>query len=161
MSGAKLTLPLVLYRTSPYGAAAMIRPSLSRYVLLSLVAFALLVGGATPRGWMPARAADGSIKITICPGGLNPSEHEALLAQVQMKLDAALGKKKDQQPGEQDNGQCPYATAAHAATLSVPPVPRQYIAATAPAVPGLPLETTVGRGLAAPQPPARGPPLIS
>lgn len=135
--------------------------SLSRQVLLSLVALALLLGAAVPRGWMPARAADGSIEITICPEGLSPAEHEAFRAHAQMKMDVALGKKKDHKPSERDAGQCAYAMAAHAATLGSTPTAGHSSAVTANPVNGLSVETSVGQGLAAPPPPARGPPTIS
>ena len=135
----------------------MTRPrAFFRPVLLSLVALALLIGAAMPKGWMPALAADGSIAITICPEGLSLAEHQAFQAKAQTLINSALGKK-EQKPGAQDDGPCAYAMAAHVAMLGAgSPVAKPVVGpATLNAGPGL--ETTVGQGLAAPPPPARGP----
>jgi hypothetical protein len=142
--------------------AAIMAYSTARSRLMSLLgAFALLaivVRGLVPAGYMVAAPAEPGqfVNIVICHGdgsGLTPAV-----------LDLKTGKYVDadeHKPGQSDagkNGACPFALTAHFALPDLagdPAAPVQteipYRASFAPVVPG--------RGLAAPPPPARGPPL--
>lgn len=103
---------------------------------------AMLVRAALPDGTMLANN-DGQMVITICGGST-------------VTLD--LGKGGHGKHSQQ-NTPCPYAAAAHAAS---PPVQTAAIALpTAFVVAETVSEIRPGLGLAAPPPPATGPPILS
>lgn len=121
---------------------------------LALIALALTVRALIPTGWMPVVGEKG-FAITICAGG----EMQTMWMDGQGKLHKAdPSKKKDGGTSGQD---CPYAslTAAAIPALSgyaaIVPVPAESERA------GLPGEVAIGHGLAAPPPPATGPPLTA
>jgi hypothetical protein len=126
--------------------------------LLSAVALmAMIVRGLVPSGYMLAAADTPGdfVSIVICHGDGTDG--------TQSLLDLKNGKIVDPEdlPGQSDDGKnqtCPYAMSAH----FTPPVvngklerpvqePAIFLSASDYLVPG--------RGLAAPPPPARGPPL--
>lgn len=127
----------------------------NRALTLLLLAAVLAAKLLMPAGWMPVAEARG-ITMVLCSGD-GPSEGW---------LDTTGKFHKGHQPGE-DRGKdrsgakdaCPYGALGapaevQTAALAVAPV-------FAPAVPVFvaPAPVAIGRGLAAPPPPARGPPL--
>jgi hypothetical protein len=106
------------------------------------LAFAVIV----PPGFMPARAADGQgLAVVICTG------HGPLQVGVPGDHQAPAQKSKA-------GAACPFAAAATAPPPAAPAVfegPAR-LAALTPVVAG---DQSPGRGLAAPPPPATGPPL--
>ncbi|MCP9222403.1 hypothetical protein MKP08_06540 [Erythrobacter sp. LQ02-29] len=130
-----------------------------RFGFLCLAAFAVAMGAAVPRGWMPMRGADGSFAVTICSEGLTPTEQAVFAKHARAMMAAAMGHG-GHEPTKPDSmsKHCPYGVAAHTATfapqpdIDVPtPAPEQAIFAALPPV-------SIGQGLAAPPPPATGPP---
>jgi hypothetical protein len=104
------------------------------------LAFAVIV----PPGFMPARAADGvGLTVVICTG------HGPL----------QIGAAQDHQaPVKKSKAACPFAAAATAPPPTAPAVLQGSVrfAALAPMIVG---DQSPGRGLAAPPPPAIGPPV--
>ncbi len=125
--------------------------------LLSAVALmAMIVRGLVPSGYMLAPAESGDfVSIIICHG----DGVEATPAL--MDLNSGKIVDPEEKPGQSDDGKnqsCPYAMSAHFTPPAVPvklahPVepPARFLTHFDYIVPG--------RGLAAPPPPARGPPL--
>lgn len=113
-----------------------------------LAMLALFLQLAVPQGFMLARSG-GQPAIVICTG------HGPLLARVD---DHGVPAKA---PKPKPDGTCAFAghggTPTEAPQLTLAAVRFERLAA--PAVP--PLSTTPGRGLAAPPPPAQGPPAVS
>ena len=115
----------------------------------ALLAVVMLGKLLVPGGWMPVQTARG-IEMTLCSGA----------APMRLWLDDAGKLHKGEQPGH-DSGPkdpCPFGALAApvqpgaapllaAVQVTATPAPRLAAAATA-----------VGRGLAAPPPPATGPP---
>ncbi|WP_431470284.1 hypothetical protein [Sphingosinithalassobacter sp. LHW66-3] len=127
-------------------------------LVLALVACALLVRIAIPAGWMP-QAHAGTVRIALCnalPGA--PAVHSA-----RALLEAAI-PAPDGDPAPDAGADSPCAFAGMALAVSLPQAPP----ASAPsrsadrAVP-FPDRTgpAPGRGLAAPPPPATGPPAFA
>jgi hypothetical protein len=126
---------------------------LPRAVILAVLALALLARLAVPAGWMPVTDADGT-RLTICTGmgPLDAPQH------------AMPGMPGHHLPGDhkQDDGDhvCPFAGAALAlAEPTLPGLDLLPLALNGP-VPLLRIAVSVGRGLAAPPPPATGPPSL-
>ena len=123
----------------------------SSRALVALLLAVLLAGRlVVPTGWMPVRTDSGGFSIMLC-SGTGPTEGW---------IDSAGQLHKGHKPAGQSESKdpCPFGAITAALTLPV-------VAALAPlaplalAVPALPLRTVaVGRGLAAPPPPATGPP---
>lgn len=124
-----------------------------RAAILAVLALALLGRLAVPAGWMPVTDAYGT-RLTICTGmgPLDAPQH------------TMPGMAGHHAPGEhkQDYGDhvCPFAGAALALTeptlptLDLPPIAVHDLA------PLLHIAVAIGRGLAAPPPPATGPPSL-
>ena len=118
-----------------------------RFGWLVLLVVALIVRSAAPAGWMPVVSASGGIEITVCNGD----------APLVLAKDGSLHKQVPK--GEAHD--CAFAGMGVA---SAPP-PQVAIdlpirtANTAPIVERLAI--TPGRGLAAPPPPATGPPALA
>lgn len=121
---------------------------------LRLLCLALLLASrlAIPAGWMPVRTDQG-VAIMLCSGDGPVS------AWIDAQGKVHKGEKKQNDGSAKDP--CPYG-ALHAALrlaesprLAGPPP-----AAAAAILPG-PQQVAIGRGLAAPPPPATGPPLLS
>lgn len=126
--------------------------------LLSAVALmAMIVRGLIPSGYMLAAAETPGdfVRIVICHGdGTDASP---------VLLDLNSGKivNPDEAPAQSDDGKnqsCPYAMSAHFAAPT--PVGKLAAPVQAPAAFLSDFDYIApGRGLAAPPPPARGPPL--
>jgi len=126
-----------------------------RAAVLAVLALALLTRLAVPAGWMPVTDAHGA-RLTICTGmgAIDVPEH------AMPKMTGMHHAPGDQ---KQDHGDhvCPFTGVAMALAapilpaLAVPPITvtettsRQHSA------------VSVGRGLAAPPPPATGPPSLT
>jgi hypothetical protein len=109
-------------------------------LLMALVAMSLRA--AMPAGYMLSDS-NGQVVVSLCNGG-------------SMTLD--LGKTEHGKQTHHD-APCPYAAAAHAAA---PPTDAIAIALQSAAiVAATPRDVRPGRGLAAPPPPATGPPTLS
>ncbi len=130
-------------------------PSLTVAILLA----ALLLRIAVPQGWMPVRLADGW-RIMLCPGsGAMPAPDGTAHAQMM----AMPGMKPMPAGQHHDAAEHPCAFSALAMALAEPAVPvvpaPMALAATWLATIGR--AVAIGRGLAAPPPPATGPPLTA
>lgn len=125
-----------------------------RPVALTLIALALTMRALIPAGWMPTVGEKG-FTITICAGG----EMQTMWMDGQGKLHKAdPSKKKDGGSGGQD---CPYASLAAAALPAMAPGADIVAIAAEQNDAPLPSAVAIGRGLAAPPPPATGPPLTA
>lgn len=125
-----------------------------RRLALLLVGCALLLRMAVPAGWMPQANAAG-VTLSWCadsgasgPAALN--EAKALLAGAIDNKAPAEHKKSAEQP-------CAFAMAAMPIAPADPVVVPPALLRADP-IPHVRLETTPGRGLAAPPPLATGPP---
>jgi len=115
---------------------------------LSILASALLLRLVVPAGWMPGTAADGSIRIELCTGQ----------GVVEAWVDGD-GKLHDQPAEKSANDQpCAYAGLGRAFAAPVAPLLVAAIAVPAPPILSPAPIVSIGRGLAAPPPPATGPP---
>lgn len=124
---------------------------------LLLALLALLGGAGVPRGWMPQASATG-ITLSLCSAGLDGAARQQALAAAHALLADALDGADDGPDRPAPDDGCPFAAA---------PTPLLPIAAAAPVVTPdpiaeilpLPSAIAIGHGLAAPPPPATGPPL--
>lgn len=115
---------------------------------LSILAAALLLRLIVPAGWMPGTAADGSMQIELCTG------QGVVKAWV-----GHDGQIKDNVPSQSSIDQpCAFAGLSMAIAHIEPVVVMPAMLASV--VPGILLSRSIsiGRGLAAPPPPATGPP---
>jgi len=122
-----------------------------RRLLLAVFACAMLLRIAIPEGWMPVTDA-GGWRLTICTG-MGPLEMMADMP--------GMGHHKA--PAGQDQGDhpCTFAGLGMAAALpDLPPAPDLPAAISVPTLIMLGI-VAVGRGLAAPPPPATGPPILT
>jgi hypothetical protein len=103
-----------------------------------------------PAGWMPSYDA-GRITITLCT--------ELGKTQAWIDSDGRIHKEAPAKQGQPD-GACAFAGLTFAAS---PPVssPVDWRPATGVALPGSVAVVSIGQGLAAPPPPATGPPNFS
>jgi hypothetical protein len=119
-----------------------------KQLMLALAALALSVRVLIPTGWMPSVEA-GRPTITLCTG--------SGMAEAWIDADGKIHKSS---PGKVDNssGFCAFSTFVFA----VDSLAAGFLVAMAfGRVPGLRFDgqmVAIGRGLAAPPPPARGPP---
>lgn len=154
------------------------RTGVPRAVLSALALLALAFGVVVPPGFMPARAADRSIRVLICTG-TGPAEGVLSLdGTVRVERIGGAGSAsnghgvgKAGNPDDSDHGEgkgsnthSPCLFAGHAAPLDTPDI------ALAPTVEGMSNGAAVrvlrafllpGRGMAAPPPPAHAPPFLS
>lgn len=117
--------------------------------VIALLALALFVRALVPSGWMPVATPDG-MGIAMCSG------------QVAMPPMAGMhhGQKEHGGGKALPDAPCAFAGIGLAADTPPPPpvlLPRSFAAAPSP-VPAF--AVTVGQGLAAPPPPATGPPVL-
>ena len=121
-----------------------------RFGWLLLLVAALLARSVAPEGWMPVVNAAGGIEITVC-NGTGPDDVMVL---------SPDGKLHHKAPGKNRSGDHACAFSG----LGVADAPPTLVALAAPifapdAAPTLdPIDAVPGRGLAAPPPPATGPP---
>ena len=115
--------------------------------VIALLALALLVRALVPTGWMPVATADG-FGIVLCAG-------QAPVPHAMAGMHHGSGKQDG--PAVPDHP-CAFAGLGLAADTAPPPLvlPMRPVAVVAAAVPVL--VVAVGQGLAAPPPPATGPP---
>ncbi|HEX4694396.1 hypothetical protein [Sphingomonas sp.] len=130
------------------------RPRLdrTRLVGLMLLIVALLGQTAAPEGWMPVVASSGGVVVVPCDG-MGPNAAMAMMM--------PGGKNShDQMPHHGQAGDHPCAAAGIGIADAPPPILQIAMAPVAPIeTPDLPAPDTLpGRGLAAPPPPATGPP---
>jgi hypothetical protein len=119
-------------------------------LLIAIALIAIAVRGLIPMGWMPT--GERGFAITICAG---VDTHKVWLD--------SKGKLHKQDPSKKaapDPEPCAFGAMAMAADLPAHSAPA--FAAMRPAAVMLPPDylTSVGRGLAAPPPPATGPPIL-
>ncbi|THD34787.1 MAG: hypothetical protein E7773_14080 [Sphingomonas sp.] len=124
-----------------------------RFAWLMLLVGVLLARGLTPEGWMPVAGAAGGIEIALC-NGMGPDDTMVLTPD---------GKLHHKAPANGQSGDHPCAFAGLGIADAAPPVP-VIVAPPSPvdAAPALAkIIATPGRGLAAPPPPATGPPALA
>lgn len=122
----------------------------SRILMAMLLAVVLAGRLMVPTGWMPV-ASEGGIAIVLCSGdGPAPAWLDA---------SGKLHKGKPDSSGHKAAESCPFAALASPVDLARGPaldVPLPPVVATHG---GKPSAVSIGHGLAAPPPPATGPPL--
>lgn len=118
------------------------RRALLHTLLLAALALRLLV----PAGYMPQGGGALSLSVTIC-SGLGEDR-----ANITIDRDAPAGQDR--------HDPCPFAVGAMPADLPAPVILPVLAVSPETAVPLLHTVAAPGRGLAAPPPPATGPPLI-
>jgi hypothetical protein len=134
----------------PFRSSSLLR---RRFGWLVLLVGALLARGLAPEGWMPVANAAGGIEIALC-NGHGPDDVMVLT------LDGKLHHKAPAN-GQGDDRPCAFAGVGIA---DAPPLLPAIVAPirTYTAASTLLAATTVpGRGLAAPPPPATGPPALA
>ena len=122
---------------------------------LAALLLAILLAGrmAVPAGWMPVRTADG-FSVMLCSGSGPAGGGQAW-------VDSSGTLHHGQKPAGhgETKDPCPFgAVSAPVALAMAPAIPPLLPAAAPPAAPP-PQSRPKGRGLAAPPPPATGPPL--
>ncbi|MBY8827056.1 hypothetical protein K7G81_02855 [Hephaestia sp. CMS5P-6] len=125
-----------------------------RRLLLALFACAMVLRIAIPEGWMPITDASGT-RLTICTG-MGPVETMADMAGM-----AGMSHHKAPIGHDQGDHPCTFAGLGLAAALpDLPPAPKLPVTIAVPTLIVLGV-IAVGRGLAAPPPPATGPPALA
>jgi hypothetical protein len=124
-----------------------------RFGWLLLVVAALLARSVAPEGWMPVVNAAGGIEITVC-NGTGPDDAMVL---------SPDGKLHHKIPGKSQPGDHACAFSGLGAADAPPTLVALATPIFAPeAAPALdPIDAIPGRGLAAPPPPATGPPSLA
>jgi hypothetical protein len=120
---------------------------------LMLLVAALIARSAAPEGWMPVVNAAGGIEIALC-NGMGPETVMVLGA------DGALHKKAPVS-GHNETHPCAFAGMGVGDAPPVIAVAAPIPATTELLTPATPLVSFPGRGLAAPPPPAIGPPALA
>lgn len=121
---------------------------------LAVLACALALRMLVPEGWMPVSDAHG-FRITLC-AGTGPMDMTMAMPGMAMKHG-----KSDHGPQPMQDHPCTFAHLGLALAepllpaLALPPLMR------AEALAAKPLAIAIGRGLAAPPPPATGPPALA
>lgn len=132
---------------------------LGRRPQLVAIAAILLLKALVPSGWMPM-AQDGSVRIVPC-GGWAPAPRAVVAEHHDNHAAPSAGHGQHHEDGQSVEPPCAFAGLGLAWTL---PPPFASAAALAPqaAMPGgVHHRLQPGRGLAAPPPPATGPPLTA
>ncbi|MEO6379880.1 MAG: hypothetical protein ABIO37_17795, partial [Caulobacteraceae bacterium] len=139
------------------GGELMARGSIrSNPLHLALLALALAVRIVVPVGFMPSMPASGGFPLILCTG------QGTVVITVRDPLGVKRGPADAPSDRSAHDGPCvfsgfaPAPPPAFAVTATTVEFASHQLAPVAP-----PTELTPGRGLAAPPPPARGPPLIS
>lgn len=123
----------------------------SRHWLLAFFVLALAARMLVPTGWMPS-FADGRTTITLCTG--------AGMVEAWVDADGAIHKERPARSSTHDQP-CAFAGLGAVADLPMVAALAQHVAL--PAAPQPPFDATnvaIGLGLAAPPPPAIGPPTL-
>lgn len=132
------------------------RPTFAHHALLALAMFACVLRGFVPQGYMvQSGARPGEVVIAFC------SEHGNGQAAFDLETGAVrpLGDADDDEPNE-STSPCVFAQAAVAAPPLTAAAVSAPIGAIVAAHDGRVASVAIGRGLAAPPPPARGPPIL-
>lgn len=124
---------------------------IARPIAAALLVLALLLRVFVPSGWMPAQAADGATRIVIC------SEEGRQAAWVDRT--GKLHRGDPHQPASADHP-CAFAGLAMASDIPELPTLPPLAFGREEITPRGAANVAVGRGLAAPPPPATGPPLL-
>jgi hypothetical protein len=124
-----------------------------RFGWLLLVVTALLARSIAPEGWMPVVNAAGGIEITVC-NGTGPDD--AMVLSPDGKLHHKIPGKS--QPGDHACAFSGLGIADAPPTLVALALP-DFAPETTPALDRI--DAVPGRGLAAPPPPATGPPSLA
>lgn len=123
----------------------------NRAFALWIVACALMLRILVPAGWMPGTGADGALRITLCTG--------QGMVEAWVDGNGAIHDKAPQKSEPRTDQPCSFAGLGAAALAEPAPMvldaPR-FAAATI--LLPIPASIAIGRGLAAPPPPAIGPP---
>lgn len=132
-------------------------PLLRRFAWLTLLVCVLVGRGISPDGWMPGKTAAGAFAIVACDG-MQPAEPMPMAMGMAMDHGVAHhAPDKSQSIGHP----CAFAGIGLA---DAPPPPLAIAAPLAPYTTPAPLVAAAivpGRGLAAPPPPATGPPALA
>lgn len=120
------------------------RASLSNRITLVLLGLVLAMRVLVPAGWMPAERG---FAITICSGGT--------MERAWVDSEGKLHKEAPAQSGDQH---CAFAGLGAPMLGSDLPAPMMPVARADAAPAGALKLTAIGQGLAAPPPPATGPP---
>lgn len=136
--------------------AASSGPARSSAVAL-LIALALMMKLLVPTGWMPA-VGPGGVTLILCASAGSPPSAEMAAAAARLQAALAGTDEGGHEPLDGSADQpCTYAGLAFAWTMAaaVPAMPMPLAAVLPRRTEGT---VAIGRGLAAPPPPARGPP---
>lgn len=134
--------------------------------IVAVFALALLLKALVPAGWMPA-SDHGAITLRLCGGRtLAPEDRSRLQLRYGLTIDheATAPLSHSGQHDEKRQGgdpSCWFAAASLAWTFADDSPTAQTRLAAAGIVPTVPPGVAIGRGLAAPPPPATGPPILS
>lgn len=117
--------------------------------VIALLALALFVRALVPTGWMPVATANG-VRMELCAGQAMPTQ-------------AMAGMKHGHDQGKQalPDHPCAFAGLGLAADIAPPLVVVALALMPPPMLAPRGLAVAVGRGLAAPPPPATGPPAFA
>lgn len=129
-----------------------------KYLTALLLAFALVAKLLVPAGWMPVADGQG-FAIEMCGGeGPMSAESAAAMKAANDRLNAGLGKHAKGKPGGEPA--CPFAALAlglGSEDVQAPSAPATFVQESPPSS----FAVAIGRGLAAPPPPATGPPALA
>lgn len=142
--------------------------ALDQRVPLALLALALLLKTMVPAGWMPS-FEDGGVRLILCSGWQPAKPQPAVAPAARHGGHHAMAAAPSHGSGHGDDGDrqddtqhpCTFAGAALPWLGAADPAPDLAAFLPREAHASFPLLVGVGRGLAAPPPPATGPPLLS
>jgi hypothetical protein len=130
-----------------------------RGLLLWLAAAALLFRAALPAGWMPAVAAESGLRLVPCSGWAAPAQAQSAHSGHHGSHGEEVPQPREPQPETVSDQPCAFAASAEAGTGSDAPSTVAPIAYAEPAILAAAYPSTF-RALAAPPPPATGPPTV-
>lgn len=122
-----------------------------------ILACALLVKLLIPTGWMPVVGTEG-VRLTLCGLAAPNAAAAAAVKEAAERLAGHDGHGDDAPTAPAADQPCTYAGLAFAGIAPGPAAPLP-VRAVAPKVRPVAAPVSIGRGLAAPPPPATGPPL--
>lgn len=132
------------------------RRAMPQLIALALIACALIGRVLVPQGWMPVQTDQGW-QISICSGsGPMTIDMPAVMAEA---LKGAHHDRGGQDHGPNDHP-CAFSGMALALDTPLPPALALPALVVENRLPGLAPGVSIGRGLAAPPPPATGPPSL-
>ncbi|GGO97013.1 hypothetical protein GCM10011329_24870 [Stakelama pacifica] len=137
------------------------RSGMMRAAWMAAAWLALVYAVLVPQGFMTVRGADGGVQIVLCSGSgpLSLAQSTAHHGGAMMHGGHHGGGK--QHDGAQHDRRCPFAGHAAPATPGEPDLALAPPVAAYAALPSPPIADLVpGRGMPAPPPPSRAPPMI-